>query len=640
MVISAFCWIVLVLLLKCETIGCASSHNAGGGLLTEWEVYFIDKYVTLSSHQHRAPTTKIDTLSSQTQSSPNLIDREEERKVGLKRLREELLQQASSYSQLPIIAGNGTVITAPTQEMDSGASIPTMVNISSSANATHMIHEGKLHFQAIDDAIDLDRLYLPSLETPFFFFHIPKTGGTSLREYLFRDFLLRLLPLPHHVPLSLFLPKIQEAVLQTPVNCTGKNTTNIESIAATTVPSIVTDKHSALFSRFKEINSSIHTQQVTNRISSGTQEIHSDNLLLSSFLVKRTRHEATGSREGHNNRHGRHSHLRRENSVHSLHSKEEIRIPLQDDKHSRLLLSSSPVGEAGNMSVSLPLTTIPFEINDPRGSVLVPCENCECACDILKIANQASCSTSFLGHFYPYQIISQLHRIQSGIDMEQMACSRWKDLDATQYKKRLMQVQREGRDTKSMENMPLLTFHDDLFWKSINKSLCATVLRNPYSRAISGYYEFGYPTTNLSASEYIQAYGMDKFMHISSTDYNKQTAVLSGDPSRSVTDLDSLKAAKSLLEKCIVGVQEDFRGFVWALSKLFSIPAATRAKLKRFNSSKTKLSNLSQDRVAMNMTWFHEAASPYLSLDMELWQYAQYLAKRQKQLMLFRYKPT
>ncbi len=127
--------------------------------LDDWEVRFIRMYAPYSltkAHETELSAEMVkrrrqqDSKSGPTETG---IDREKERREGVKRLREQL-GVAFDHVSGSTDPSEGSPLS-PTDEVEA----------------------------------DLERLYIPSLDKPFFFFHIPKTGGTSLREFLFNDFL-------------------------------------------------------------------------------------------------------------------------------------------------------------------------------------------------------------------------------------------------------------------------------------------------------------------------------------------------------------------------------------------------------------------------------------------------------------------
>jgi hypothetical protein len=337
----------------------------------------------------------------------------------------------------------------------------------------------------------------------------------------------------------------------------------------------------------------------------------------------------------------------------------------------------------------------------PTNGILTPCYNMHCVHNLTEAVNITSCSSIFLGHFFPFEIISELHRVQlqllpftekiyspptmsptmsptatptaqvttntnSGSNHEAGksedtgekkfngifppsgtfhldACPRWQDLSpaplriadaaTTTITTSSTTSSTSSTSTTNSKRGPasaptrhvlqdrVLNSNDRIFWDSLRKSYCCVILRNPYQRAVSGYYEFGYPLTNLTLSKYLATHSTEEFLYISSSYVNAQTAILGGEPNPENVNHLTLQVAKRVLSHCVVGIQEDMTAFVTMLSAALS---TSGAKLNSINSFKKKNipSHVLEDRRALNKTDFKLRMAPYLALDDELWRFA------------------
>jgi hypothetical protein len=460
------------------------------------------------------------------------------------------------------------------------------------------------------------QVYIPSLDRPFIFFHIPKTGGTSLREFLFKEFFLRILPPPPNHP--------------------------------TCVPGDPLIYHDQRFREEQARYERVKDQSNGSRSSSSSSVVvvvaaAAQNGLQRAAQRKEQLAQAVQAELGRDDKHytkilKRHPSRPRDDSHRSLAMSKSLRDLHQQHRQRQrdglaveeLLRLDQSTADAKTRAtaaatadeelVKCAAGTIPYHaLLDSRASTVVPCYNCPCNSELAEIRQQASCGTVFLGHYYPYSTMTQLLRIDHGMEGPLLAggCHRWRDL----------------RSLGSPPETTALTASDPLFWAALDRTRCATVVRNPFTRAISGYYQFGFPETNLTAREYIDRFGVQQFLYISSSYVNGQTAILGGQNNPELVNRDTLRHAKRLLQQCIVGVQENMNQFVEAVARALSIPPYLLSSMRRWNEKDKKTKTVSKTRLAMDMVWFRVITMPFLSLDMELWSYAGELATQQRELL-------
>ncbi len=335
--------------------------------------------------------------------------------------------------------------------------------------------------------------------------------------------------------------------------------------------------------------------------------------------------------------------------------------------------------------------------NEQFDGIIAPCYQVDCDFNMTKptrdsTINATSCGRVFLGHFYPFQALSNLLRIQVGIvepspslpslsetkeghsrlPREIPFCSRWTSvighsannisltssslrgmigkMSSTQPAVSAESMQIETDRLKQLLQSRDLTGQDPIFWQVLDRTRCITVLRNPFQRAISGYYEFGYPMTNLTLTEYLNRHSVRDFLWVSTSYANAQTAILGGELDPFKVDRQTLLNAQKLLHQCIVGIQEDMPSFVNMVSMALSLPSLPpgamgrssnvvslqSSRLGHYNSLKDKNSTLQAERQTFNSTHFRELVRPYLSLDYELWLYAKEIVIKRQKEVLFR----
>jgi hypothetical protein len=144
-------------------------------------------------------------------------------------------------------------------------------------------------------------------------------------------------------------------------------------------------------------------------------------------------------------------------------------------------------------------------------------------------------------------------------------------------------------------------------------SVCTMIFRDPVERTISGYYEWIYQRTKLTAIQYLRQYGPERFIQI-----EQQSNWV-------VNDDTGTNLLETIFTSCLLGVTEHMTDYVTALSRVLLV-APPKQKAVRARS---------RERYGMHLydlANFYEQLTPFLQRDIALWQLAQRVAAAQYQV--------
>uniref|UniRef100_A0A7S0L6Z7 Sulfotransferase domain-containing protein n=1 Tax=Coccolithus braarudii TaxID=221442 RepID=A0A7S0L6Z7_9EUKA len=155
----------------------------------------------------------------------------------------------------------------------------------------------------------------------------------------------------------------------------------------------------------------------------------------------------------------------------------------------------------------------------------------------------------------------------------------------------------------------------DDYQRALRQSVCTIVLRDPVARYVSAHYEWRFKsanakiTTNLSAPDYLRAYGPEKFINAGmKRRAPNQRAYFEG-------------AGPALFDSCIIGVTEAMDDFLQTLGRVVRIPSSMIGTRRR-----------SRPKVGMDETdWpeLYARLTPLIEDEIALWRIATNIAARQ-----------